>query len=84
MAKKIKIYPTPQNKDSFDAVILGEFVRARRTQSGLGIHDAAALCGVAVDTLNKIENAKGDVMLSSVLTVCNMLGIRLQVIPWED
>jgi DNA-binding phage protein len=50
----------------------------------MGIHEAAAFCGVAVDTLSKIENAKGNVQLSSVLTVCRMLGISLKVEPWEE
>jgi DNA-binding phage protein len=50
----------------------------------MGMHEAAAFCGVAVDTLTKIENAKGDVKLSSILTVCRMLGIDLKVEPWEE
>ena len=83
MGKKIKVVQTPSQNGPLDAVILGKFIRARRTQSGMGIHDAAALCGVAVDTLTKIETAKGDVMLSSILKVCHMLGIELKVIPWE-
>jgi transcriptional regulator with XRE-family HTH domain len=84
MAKKIKIIPAPHSNEPLDSIILGKFVRARRTQSGLGIHDAAAMCGVAVDTLRKIETAQGDVMLSSILKVCRMLGIELKVIPWEE
>ena len=84
MGKKIKVLPTPRQTGPLDAVTLGRFIRARRTQSGMGIHDAAALCNVAVDTLTKIETAKGDVMLSSILKVCRMLGIKLKVIPWEE
>ena len=45
---------------------------------------AAAFCGVAVDTLSKIETARGDVKLSSILTVCRMLGIHLIVEPWKE
>jgi transcriptional regulator with XRE-family HTH domain len=84
MGKKIKAIPAPQQEGPLDAVTLGKFIRARRTQSGMGIHDAAALCDVAVDTLTKIEKAKGDVKLSSILKVCRMLGIELKVIPWEE
>lgn len=47
------------------------------------MHEAAAFCGIAVKTLAKIETAKSDVKLSSVLKVCLMLGIRLAVEPWE-
>jgi DNA-binding phage protein len=47
------------------------------------MHEAAAFCGVAVDTLAKIETARGDVKLSSILKVCRMLGVTLKVEPWE-
>lgn len=84
MPKTIKPIPTPVQSGPLDAEILGRFVRARRTQSGMGMHEAAAFCGVAVDTLTRIETAKGDVKLSSILTVCRMLGIKLKVESWED
>ena len=84
MAKTIKPIPTPVQTGPLDAEILGKFVRARRTQSGMGMHEAAAFCGVAVDTLTRIETAKGDVNLSSILTVCRMLGINLKVESWEN
>jgi transcriptional regulator with XRE-family HTH domain len=84
MPKTIKPMPTPVQSGLLDAETLGKFIRARRTQSGLGMHEAAAFCGVAVDTLSKIETARGDVKLSSILTVCRMLGIRLIVDSWEE
>ena len=84
MAKNIKPIPTPVQVGPIDAETLGKFVRARRTQSGMGMHEAAAFCGVAVDTLTRIETAKRDVKFSSVLTVCRMLGIKLTVESWED
>lgn len=83
MSKTIKPLPTPVQAGSLNAEILGQFIRARRTQSGMGIHEAAAFCGVAVDTLAKIETARGDVRLSSVLTVCHMFGINLVVESWR-
>ena len=84
MPKTIKPLPTPVQQGPLDAETLGKFIRARRTQSSMGIHEAAAFCGVAVDTLTRLETAKGDVKLSSVLTVCRMLGVRLAVEPWEE
>jgi len=84
MPRTIKSLTTPVQPGPLDAATLGQFVRARRTQAGLGIHQAAAFCGVAVDTLAKIEKARGDVQLSSVLKVCQMLGLTLKVEPWED
>lgn len=83
MSKTVKPMPTPEQNGPLDAETLGKFIRARRTQSGMGMHEAAAFCGVAVDTLTKIETARGDVKLSSVLTVCRMLGISLKIEPWE-
>lgn len=84
MPKIIKPLPMPVQGGPLDAELLGRFIRARRTQSGMGMHEAAAFCGVAVDTLSKLETAKGDVKLSSVITVCRMLGITLKVEPWEE
>jgi DNA-binding phage protein len=84
MAKKVKPLPTPIQQGPLEAKELGEFVRARRTQAGMGMHETAAFCGVAVDTLSKIEKAMGDVQLSSVLKVCRMLGIVLKVEPWDE
>lgn len=84
MPKTIKSRPTPVQSGPLDAETLGQFVRARRTQAGMGMHEAAAFCGVAVDTLTKIETARGGVKLSSILTVCRMLGIQLKVEPWEE
>ena len=84
MAKIVKPIPTPIQKGPLEAKDLGNFVRARRTQAGMGIHEAAAFCGVAVDTMTKIEKALGDVQLSSVLKVCRMLGIKLKVEPWAE
>jgi transcriptional regulator with XRE-family HTH domain len=84
MPKTIKPMPTPVQSGPLVAETLGKFIRARRTQSGLTMHEAAAFCGVAVDTLTKIETARGDVKLSSILTVCRMLGINLKVEPWEE
>lgn len=83
MPKTVKPLPTPTQNGPLDAETLGKFIRARRTQSGLGMHEAAAFCGVAVDTLAKIETARGDVKLSSILKVCRMLGVTLKVEPWE-
>lgn len=84
MPRTVKQLPTPVQKGSLDAETLGQFIRARRTQAGMGIHETAAFCGVAVDTLAKIEKARGDVHLSSVLKVCSMLGVHIKIEPWDE
>ncbi len=43
------------------------------------IHEAAAFCGVAVGTMSKLETGNNDVKLSSILTVCTMLGITINI-----
>jgi transcriptional regulator with XRE-family HTH domain len=79
MSKTVTPVPIPDPQPLRDAETLGRFIRARRTQTGMGIHEAAAFCGVAVGTMTKIERASGDVRLSSVLTVCRMLGITISI-----
>lgn len=65
------------------AELFGRFVRARRTQQGLDMRQAAMACGVATDTLNKIELGK-EVYLGSALKVAQALGIRLRVEAWDE
>ena len=82
MAKKVKPIDTPNANGPLTAQLLGQYVRARRTQANLRLEDAALLCQVAKDTLSKIETARDGVRFDSVLQVCKMLGIKLAVEPW--
>lgn len=84
MAGKIKARPTPTQDGPMSMKLLGQYVRARRTQAGLRIDDAALLCGVAKDTLSKIENGRDTVQVGSVLQVLQQLGVNLQVEPWGE
>jgi transcriptional regulator with XRE-family HTH domain len=79
MRRVVMPFPVPEAQPLLDAETFGAFVRASRTSTGMGIHEAAAFCGVAVGTMQKIEKASGDVKLSSILTVCKMLGIPLTI-----
>jgi len=79
MSKAVIPFPVPKGQQLLDAATLGKFVRARRTQIGMTIHEAAAFCGVAVGTMSKLETAGGDVKLSRILTICSMLGIRINI-----
>ena len=60
---------------------LGPAVRARRREQSLRIDDAAALSGVSVDLLSRLENGKGSVRLDKLLTVLDGLGLALVVGP---
>lgn len=83
MVNKIRPQPTPEQKGQLTVELLGQFIKAKRTQSNLRLEDAALLCNVAKDTLSKIENARGGVRFESILHVCQMLGVELKVTPWK-
>lgn len=84
MAKQIKILESPDFKQPITAELIGKLIKARRTQSGLRLEDAAALCGVAKDTLMKVEHGKLTCQLGSVLQICSGLGVHLYAKQWND
>ena len=84
MPKIIKPQKAPIRNGPLTAELLGQFIRAKRTQSGLRLEDAALLCNVAKDTISKIENAREGVRFENILIVCKMLGIELMVKPWDE
>ena len=84
MAKTIKQLPTPDLSQKLTAELLGEAIRARRTQSGLKLEQAAALCNVAKQTFHNIEHGLGSSKISTILQICDGLGIKLAILPWPD
>lgn len=84
MAKKIKKINTPDLKQMLTPALLGQAIKARRTQSKLRMEDAAALCGIAKQTYMKIEHGQQTVQFSHVLQICTALGIKLFIAPWPD
>jgi transcriptional regulator with XRE-family HTH domain len=84
MAKKVVPLPTPKQDGALNPAMLGAFVRARRTQSRLTIHETAALCGVTVKMLSALETATADVGLSKALHICQQLGVPLRVDSWDS
>ena len=60
---------------------LGMQLRAHRKQQGLRIDDAAALQGVSVDLLSRLENGQGGVRTDKLLAVLDGLGLALVVAP---
>lgn len=71
--------PAPQRISR--AADVGPTVRARRRAQSLRIDDAAALSGVSVDMLSRLENGKGAVRLDKLLAVLDGLGLALVVGP---
>ena len=59
---------------------LGRVVREQRRASGLRIDDAAALCGVSVDLLSRLENGHSGVGTARLLKVLDGLGLAIMVV----
>ena len=59
---------------------LGRLVRAQRRANGLRIDDAAALCGVSVDLLSRLENGRSGVSSDRILRVLDGLGLAMLIL----
>jgi transcriptional regulator with XRE-family HTH domain len=59
---------------------LGRLVRTQRRASGLRIDDAAALCGVSVDLLSRLENGHSGVSSERLLKVLDGLGLAMAIV----
>jgi transcriptional regulator with XRE-family HTH domain len=84
MVKYVKKLETPDLKQTLTPELLGQAIKARRTQSNLRQEDAAALCGVAKQTFMQVEHGHSSSKLDSVLQICSALGIKLCIMPWQD
>lgn len=82
--KKVKKLENPLLEQTLTPELLGQAIKARRTQSNLRLEDAAALCGVAKQTFMKIEHGNPNCELKTVLQVCSALGIKLNIQPWHS
>lgn len=82
--KQIKALPTPDLAQPLSLKLIGDAIRARRTQQRLDRKTTAMLCDVSVVTLGKIENASAGVRMESVLKVMAALGIKMKIDPWEN
>lgn len=62
-------------------VDVGLQVRAQRMNQSLRIDDAAALTGVSVDLLSRLENGQGSVRTDKLMGVLDGLGLALVLLP---
>jgi transcriptional regulator with XRE-family HTH domain len=72
------MHPTVQN-----IAEVGKIVRSQRLHEQLRIDDAAALCGVSVDLLSRLENG-GRVTTDRLLKVLDSLGLSVLIVPKDD
>ena len=84
MAKQISAISTPDLRQTFTPELLGQAIKARRTQSNLRLEDAAAFCNVAKQTLQDIEHGLGKNKIDTILQICHGLGIKLCIEPWLE
>lgn len=84
MAKQIKLVPTPNLNKDLTSELLGQAIKARRSQSKLRLEDAAALCNVAKQTFQDIEHGLGKNKFETILQICHGLGIQLRIMPWSE
>lgn len=82
--KQVKSLPTPDLNQALSLELVGQTIKARRTQQGLDMKTAAMLCDVSVVTLSKVENAAKGVRMDSILKVMTALGIKMSIASWED
>lgn len=78
--RKTKPTAFPSDPVVTDAAVLGAAVRAARTSAGLRLADAAALLGVAKQTLSDLETGKGTIGLGLALKIAGGLGATLFVV----
>jgi len=77
MANRVKVSDMPSSAHIEDAEVLGELIKAKRTKLNMKLADCAALCGVGINTLSRIENGNANCTLSAVFSVLQGLGIKL-------
>lgn len=77
------VQPTPFPKDSFvsSPTVIGQAIRAARTQAGIRVADAALLASVSLQTMVDIEAGSAGVSIGKVLQVADALGVSLFVVP---
>lgn len=77
MANKVMPLEMPNAEFIENPRILGQLIKAKRTKLNIKLADCAALCGIGINTLSRIENGNANCTLSAVFSALNGLGINL-------
>lgn len=80
-ARQAVLHEVPVVQVVSSATVIGNQVRAHRNKQGFRIDDAAALIGVSVDLMSRLENGSGSIRLDKLMTVLDGLGLSLLVAP---
>ena len=76
--------PTPDLNQFLSLELIGETIKARRTQLGITLRKAALLCDVTYVTMSRIENAKMGVKMQTILKIMAALNIKMSIKPWDE
>jgi transcriptional regulator with XRE-family HTH domain len=82
--RKVKPSAVADDPSVTDAAAFGATIRAARTASGLSIAEAAALLGIAKQTLSDLETARASVGLATALAAARELGVAVFAVPAAD
>ena len=82
--KQVKALPIPDLNQPLSLELIGQAIKARRTQQGLDTKTAAMLCDVSLVTLSKVENAFRGVRMESILKIMTALGIKMSIEAWKS
>ncbi len=77
MAKQVVQSELPDLSAIDSAISLGQLIRAKRTELKMKLVDCAALCGIGVNTLSRIEKGNCNCTLGATFSVLKGLGIKL-------
>jgi len=84
MAKQVIPTENPGESLISDSALLGAIIKAKRTEIRMKLSDCAALCGVGINTLSRIENGNPNSTIGAVFSVLNGLGIKLSILEKID
>ena len=77
MAKQVVQSQLPEFSAIDSAILLGQLIKAKRTELKMKLVDCAALCGIGVNTLSRIEKGNPNCTLGAAFAVLNGLGIKI-------
>lgn len=60
---------------------IGAAIRARRIKEQVTLEEMAALTGIGINTLSRLERGVGNTQLKVLLKVLETLGLELSVLP---
>lgn len=60
---------------------IGATIRARRVKEQVTLEEMAALTGIGINTLSRLERGVGNTQLKVLLKVLEALGLELSLLP---